>query len=274
MTTFDKPVALITGASSGLGRAIAAHLHRAGWRVFGTSRSAQPGGCAPEGFALLRMDVDCDESVGAAVQTLLEATGGRLDLLVNCAGFGIAGSVEDTTVEEARRLFETNLFGVWRVCRAALPAMRRRRAGTIINVSSLAGLISIPFQAAYSASKYALEGLTEALSAEARPFGVRVVLVEPGDFRTGFTDRREHVAAACNPAYAARMRASVAVMERDERGGADPAVAARLVERIAHTRNPRLRYIVGLPFAHIAVLLKRVVPARLFEWGLMKYYRI
>ncbi len=273
MTTSDKPVALITGASSGLGRAVAAHLHRRGWRVFGASRSAEPGACAPEGFALLRMDVDRDESVVAAVRALLEATGGRLDLAVNCAGFGVAGSVEDTTVEEARRLFETNLFGVWRVCRAVLPAMRRQRAGTIVNIGSLAGLISIPFQAAYSASKYAVEGLTEALSAEARPFGVRVVLVAPGDFRTGFTDRRERVAAD-SPVYRDRMRASVAVMERDERGGADPALAARLVERIARARSPRLRYVVGPPFAHIVALLKRLLPARLFEWGLMKYYRI
>ncbi|GAB4197088.1 MAG: SDR family oxidoreductase [Roseiflexaceae bacterium] len=273
MPTSQQPIALITGASSGLGRAIAARLHQSGWQVFGTSRSVEPGARAAEGFALLRMDVDRDESVAAAVQTLLESTGGRLDLLVNCAGFGIAGAVEDTTIEEARRLFETNLFGVWRVCRAVLPAMRQRRTGTIINVGSLAGLISIPFQAAYSASKYAVEGLTEALSAEVRPFGIRVVLVEPGDFRTGFTDRRERVAAQ-GATYRDRMRTSVAVMEHDERNGADPALAARLVERIASTRRPRLRYVAGPPFAHIVALLKRILPARLFEWGLMRYYRI
>lgn len=267
-------VALVTGASSGIGRACAAELHAAGWRVFGTSRRAQPGQRSPEGFALLPMDVDSDESVERAVAALLEQSGGRLDLVVNCAGYGIAGSVEDTSVAEARQQLETNLFGVWRVCRAVLPVLRRQRSGTLVNVGSLAGLLGIPFQGAYSASKFALEGLTEALRMELRPFGVRVALLEPGDFKTDFGARRVYVAAAHSPAYAARMRAAVGVMEQDERGGADPRLAARTVLRIARARRPRLRYTVGPPFERIVPLLKRLLPAALFEWGLSRYYRI
>lgn len=267
-------VALVTGASSGIGRACAAELHAAGWRVFGASRRAGAGQLAPEGFALLPMDVDSGESVERAVAALLEQSGGRLDLVVNCAGWGIAGSVEDTSVEEARRQFETNLFGVWRVCRAVLPALRRQRSGTVVNVGSLAGLIGIPFQGAYSASKFALEGLTEALRMELRPFGVRVALLEPGDFRTEFTARRVYAAAADSPAYAARMRRAVGVMEHDERHGADPREAARAVLRIARARRPRLRYTAGPPFARALPLLRRLLPAGLFEWGVRRYYKI
>ena len=267
-------VALVTGASSGIGRACAAELHAAGWRVFGTSRRAEAGQRAPEGFALLPMDVDSDESVEQAVAALLELSGGRLDLVVNSAGSGIAGAVEDTTVNEARRQFETTLFGVWRVCRAVLPVMRRQRSGTIVNIGSLAGLIGIPFQGAYSASKFALEGLTEALRMELRPFGVRVALLEPGDFKTDFTARRVYAAAAHSPAYAARMRTAVGVMEHDERNGADPREAARVVLRIARARRPRLRYTAGPPFARALPLLRRLLPAGLFEWGVRRYYKI
>ena len=189
-------VVLVTGASSGIGKACAELLFARGCRVYGTSRQApralveaRTSDLAP----LLRMiplDVTSDDSVDAAVGVVL-ACEGRLDAVVNNAGFGVAGAAELTTIEEAREQFETNFFGTVRVCRAVLPVMRQQGSGRILNISSIAGRIGIPFQAFYSASKFAIEGFSEALRMEVAPFGVKVVLIEPGDFRTGFTAARK-----------------------------------------------------------------------------------
>src|SRR5262249_36323393 len=151
-------VVLVTGASSGLGRAAAGELDRRGHRVYGGSRSPAPGSGPTVRMEAVRLDVDDDASVEAAFREIVDREG-RLDAVVNAAGFGIAGAIEDTRVEEARAQFETNVFGVLRVCRAALPVFRRQGAGTIVNVSSIAGRVSLPFQGFYSASKFALEGL-------------------------------------------------------------------------------------------------------------------
>ena len=276
------PVVLITGASSGIGRAVAEHLHQRGCRVYGTSRRAPRAivedraamDAATSAFRLIPMDVTSDDSVGAAIGVVL-AREGRIDVVVNSAGSGIAGSVEDTSIDEARAQFETNFFGVVRVCRAVLPVMRRQGSGCVINVSSIAGRIAVPFQAFYTASKFAVEGFTEALRMEAAPFGVRVALVEPGDFRTGFTASRVIVhAARGTTAYAGRQAAALKVMEADEANGATPEVVGRLVERIVTTGAPRLRYPVGPISERLALALRRLAPARLFEWTIAKYYRV
>ena len=188
-------IVLVTGASSGFGRAIAAHLAARGYLVYGTSRSAvmPEEATAPAERSLvpimIPMDVCVDASVDAAVTHILRRHG-RIDVLVNNAGFGIAGAVEDTSADELRRQFDTNVFGVLRVCRAVLPHMRRQGGGRIINVGSLAGLIALPFQGAYSASKFALEALSESLRMETKPYGISVSVIEPGDFRTSFTASR------------------------------------------------------------------------------------
>jgi NAD(P)-dependent dehydrogenase (short-subunit alcohol dehydrogenase family) len=189
------PVVLVTGASSGIGKACAERLFARGCRVYGTSRQA-PRALAEARMSdlapMLRMiplDVTSDASVDAAVGVVV-ACEGRIDAVVNNAGFGVAGAAELTTIEEAREQFETNFFGTVRVCRAVLPVMRQQGSGRILNVSSIAGRIGIPFQAFYSASKFAIEGFSEALRMEVAPFGVKVVLIEPGDFRTGFTAAR------------------------------------------------------------------------------------
>jgi NAD(P)-dependent dehydrogenase (short-subunit alcohol dehydrogenase family) len=272
----SKPVVLITGASSGIGQACANHLHQRGYRVYGTSRRAQsPAAQGPDlPFTMIQMDVDSDDSVRRGVDLIVQQEG-RLDVVVNNAGFGTAGAVEDTSIDEAKAQFETNFFGVLRVCRAVLPIMRAQRSGIIVNVGSIAGLIGAPFQGVYCASKFALEGLTEALSAEVRPLGIRVALIEPGDLRTAFTTHRRTTAqSATNPAYRERFSAALGVVEADEMSGPPPDRAARLLERIITRRSPRLRYVVGPPFEKVAALLKKVVPARLFERGLMKYYKL
>jgi NAD(P)-dependent dehydrogenase (short-subunit alcohol dehydrogenase family) len=271
-------VILVTGASSGIGRSTAAELTHRGQRVYGASRTAAPLPCAS-----LRMDVDDEASVAEAVGEVL-AREQRLDAVVNAAGFGIAGAVEDTSVEEARSQFETNIFGVLRVCRAVLPVFRRQGsglivnvssiAGRIVNVSSIAGRVGLPFQALYAASKFALEGLTEALRMEVLSFGIRVVLVEPGDFATGFTDRRRQTAAsATNPAYRERFSKAMAVIEKDERGAAPPEAVARLIARIIARRGPRLRYTVGPGLQRATPLLKALLPHALFERLIAGHYR-
>jgi NAD(P)-dependent dehydrogenase (short-subunit alcohol dehydrogenase family) len=243
----SSPVVLITGASSGFGKACAQHIGTKGYRVYGTSRRAiwnpapkrdSPGNGT---FQMIPMDVCDTASVDAGVDTILKASG-RIDVVICNAGFGLAGSVEDSTVEEAKRQFETNFFGTWRVCRAALPHLRRQKASYLVIVGSLAGLMGIPFQAAYSASKFALEGLAEALRMEVKPWGVHVVLIQPGDFHTGFTRNRiKTTASSQNPAYAASFSRALAVMEKDERQRPPPEKIAHLVERIITHPAPRLR---------------------------------
>src|SRR5207244_3041916 len=169
-----------------------------------------------------------------------------IDVVVNCAGFGVAGAIEDTVIASARAQFETNFFGVLRVCRHVLPLMRRERSGLIVNVSSIAGVLALPFQGIYSATKFALEGLTEALSVEVQRFGIRVVLVQAGDFRTAFTAARQHVTSTGSP-YAERFRQALDIAESDESNGCDPQRLARLLDRIIRSRRPRLRYGLG-PF--------------------------
>lgn len=268
--TWTGRVVLITGASSGIGRACADLLARTGFSVYGASRSGGEGRTV-HGWTALRMDVRDDISVANAVGQVLAAAG-RLDAVINNAGVGIAGSVEDTTVAEAKDLFETNFFGALRVTRAALPHLRAAGGGTIVNVSSIGGRIALPFQGLYSASKFALEGLTEALRMELRPFGIRVVLVEPGDTRTPFTAHRR--VATVSAAYADRFVRALARAEKDEEGGTDPEAVARVVLRILRHRDPRLRYTVGKPSQRLAVLARRMLPGRLVEWGIMRYYRV
>ena len=282
MSSNQGKTVLVVGASSGIGRACALHLARRGYHVFGTTRrtpsevedALRQELTISDRLQIVAMDVDDGASVEAGIREV-EEQAGRIDAVVNCAGFGIGGSIEDTADDEAKAIFETNFFGTLRVCRAVLPIMRRQNSGTIVNVSSIGGRISVPFVALYGATKFAIEGLTEALRMEVRGFGIRVVLVEPGDFATGFTDSRRPARNALkSDVYADAYHATLAVIERDERGGASPEAIGRLVVRILSARSPRLRYMAGALFQRIAVVLRIILPARLFSWGLMKYYHI
>jgi NAD(P)-dependent dehydrogenase (short-subunit alcohol dehydrogenase family) len=271
-------VIVITGASSGIGKACAEFLHTQGYRVYGTSRRA-PRAVVQASvsddkplFELIPLDVTSDESVERAIG-VVAAREGRIDAVLNNAGFGVAGAVESTSLDEAREQFETNFFGTLRVCRAVLPIMRQQGTGHILNVSSIAGQIGIPFQAFYSASKFAVEGFTEALRIEVAPLGIRVALVEPGDFRTGFTASRRMARDAAPPAYSARQAKALGVMEHDETHGATPEAVGRLVHRIITSRSPRVRYAVGPASEKLALALRRFAPSRLFEWGIATYYR-
>jgi NAD(P)-dependent dehydrogenase (short-subunit alcohol dehydrogenase family) len=268
-------IVLITGASSGIGRACARYLAERGYRVYGTSRKITGDGPVEDGSVrMIRMDVNDDRSVASGIDRVLQDAG-RLDVVVNNAGFGIAGAIEETSIEEVRALFETNLFGVLRVCRAVLPEMRGQGSGTVINISSLAGRIGLPYQGLYSATKFAVEGVTEALRMEVKPFGIKVILIEPGDFRTGFTANRVYTAASKeDSAYQERFQRTLKVAESDEESGSSPERIARLLHRILQESSPKVRYSTGEASQRAATILKGILPSKLFEWGLMKYYKV
>lgn len=261
-------VALVTGASSGFGRVIAADLHAAGWRVYGASRRASPG----DGFEPIAMDVDDDASVEAGVAAVLKREG-RLDAVVCNAGMGIAGAIEETTTEEAKQQFETNFFGVHRVCRAALPHLRARPLGHIVVIGSIAGVFGIPFQGFYSASKFALEGYCESLRIELRGTSVKVTVVEPGDFATGFTAARRTIAArGPSSPYHAAFEHALTVIENDEATGADPALIGPAVRQLLEMDAPPVRLVVGSEDQKAMTDAKAKVPAETFEGWIARHF--
>lgn len=242
MTTESK-VVLVTGATSGIGKATAELLAARGYRVFGTSRD--PRGKTGDGFELLQLDVTSDASVAACVAAVSGRTGGRIDVLHNNAGTGIIGAAEEVAPEEAARLFQINLFGVMRVTNAVLPLMRAGRAGTVVNMSSSGGVAALPFAALYCATKFALEGYTEALRHELRPLGIAAVVVAPGPVNTpagGTAMRAErHI-----PEYADRRRKADDLAVRGIRGGMDPKRVAETVLKVVRADWPSPRYAVGM----------------------------
>lgn len=293
MSKYYGNVVLVTGASSGIGKSIAEFLAQRGYRVYGTSRKAkaidtQPG-YSPDsqsgdlsgnqvaansvgGFLkMLQMDVCSEESVKAAVNKVLEAEG-ELGIVINNAGMGIAGSVEDTSPQEAFLQFDTNFFGMHRVIRQVLPSMRKHGRGLIINMSSVGAVFPIPYQSMYVASKAAIEGMSGSLRNELRPFGIKVAMVEPGDTKTGFTGSRLFVkAGGDSSAYAERSQKSIAVMERDERNGPDPIVVAKVVGKIINRRNPPVCVAAGIQYK-VLVFLKRLMPKKLEAFIVSKMY--
>ncbi len=262
MSDSARPV-LVTGASAGIGQACADRLHAAGWHVTGASRR----GTASAGWTGLVMDVDDDESVRAGVASVLAAAG-RIDALVAAAGWGLAGSVESSSIGEAKAQLETNFWGCVRVVQQVLPAMRAQGAGRIVLISSIGGAIGIPYQAFYSASKFALEGLGESLAYEVAPFGVEVTLVQPGNIKTDFTDSRRMAAAAVNDTvYGETAAKAISRMERDERNGVPSDDVAVVVAKVLCARRPPRRVSVGRAGERAGLYAKRLLPFRAFESG-------
>src|SRR5215470_19603053 len=265
MADGGQRVVVVTGASSGIGKACAEHLARRGYRVFGAQRRTSPAPADAAAVEMIAMDVTDDASVQRAIAAV-HARVGRIDAVINNAGNALMGAVEDTSVEEARAQLETNFFGVLRVCRAVLPIMRAQGGGHIVNISSLAGVLGLPFSGLYSASKFALEGMTESLRLETRRFGIHVSLIEPGDFRTALPGvRRTAPAAETNDAYRDAFATFKKAQEKDEAGAPTPEPVAQLVEQILRDPAPRLRYTIGMISQRIVVPLKRFLPQRVFE---------
>ena len=288
----ERKVALVTGASYGIGQATAEMLAARGWRVFGTSRTARE---SPAGqVEMLVLDVRSDESVGRCVGQVMERAG-RLDLLVNNAGFVHADPLEETTLEEVRALFETNFFGLVRVTHAVLPILRRQAGGRIINVGSIAGRVGVPGEGFYSATKFAVEGYSEALRYEVEPLGIQVVLVEPGVFkphlRAAMTTSSHPIAdydalRGSRPGRPASARGrSHPIADYDalreslrklyKEGppvGADPSLCARVIVRAAEARRPRLRYLAGRDAVWL-MRARRLLPECLFAAGMRRFLK-
>jgi short-subunit dehydrogenase len=258
---------LVTGASSGIGAAVAQLFHRRGYLVFGTSRSAASE--SHQEFPMLKLDVNSDDSANACIDEVL-ARAGRLDVLVNNAGFALGGAVEETSIAEAKEQFETNFFGVVRVVKAALPRMRETRSGRIITIGSLAGFVAIPYNAFYSGTKFALEGYMEALWFEVKPFGIGVSLVEPGFVRTGIT-QAARAAAQRLAAYDGPRDRTLAAMDRSVEKGIAPEIVAKTVIRAAQTKNPKLRYRVGADAVWLP-RLKSASPWNFFAFGVRRTF--
>jgi short-subunit dehydrogenase len=256
-------VALVTGASSGIGKATAELLSQVGFHVYGTTRKEGFFALTPGyegGFVkMVTMDVTSEASVEKAVALILENEP-SIDILVNCAGVGIAGAVEDCSAQEVLWQMDTNYLGVIRVLRAVLPGMRERRRGLIINLGSVAGIFSVPFQTSYSSSKFAVAALTDGLRMELKPFGVKASLILPGDTKTGFTDARVFSKDSKNntPYFDAFARA-VYTMEQDEQNGDPPERVAKLILKTIFRRNPPICTIVNRRYKWLT-LAKRLMP--------------
>lgn len=258
-------VAIVTGGSSGIGLAAARALRDQGLTVFILSRRPY----TEKGLHHLCVDVADERQCAEAVEAVLRKAG-DLDLLVNCAGFGISGAVEFTELAEAKKQMEVNFFGAVNMTKAALAHMRQRGNGHIVNISSVAAPAAIPFQAYYSATKAAINAWSAALANELRPYGVTVTAIQPGDIKTGFTAAREKSIAG-DEAYGGRISKSVAKMEHDEQNGMDPAKAGAYIARIALKEHPKPVYTIGFGYKAICVLLK-LLPSRLANWAIGKLY--
>jgi NAD(P)-dependent dehydrogenase (short-subunit alcohol dehydrogenase family) len=256
----ENRVTLITGVSSGIGRVTAQMLAERGARVFGTVRDVDHTQSIA-GVELICMDVTDPESVNAGVEATLQKTG-KIDILINNAGYSIAGALEETSVEEAHLLFETNFFGVLRVTQAALPSMRRHGYGRIVNISSMLGVLPGPYRGMYVASKHALEGYTKTLDHEVRMFGIRAVLVEPVYTRTKIAKNEKSVQAAI-PAYADQRQRVTEIIEKEIANGDDPNTVAEVVYAAVTAKSPRLHYPVGEGV--MLSRLHRFVPERMFD---------
>ena len=260
--------ALVTGASSGIGEETAHTLHKLGYTVYAAARRTDRlKQLTNVGIHALTMDVTDDESMTSGIEKIIAETG-RIDVLVNNAGYGSYGAIEDVTLDEARRQFEVNVFGLGRLTQLVLPHMRAQRSGTIINISSMGGRLTTPLGGWYHATKHAVEALSDALRMETAPFGIDVVVIEPGGIRTEWSgiaaDHLEETAEGS--AYASQIKAVANSMrsESTNKRQSPPSVIADTVEKIVTARKPRTRYVVGFA-AKPLVTLRRLLPDRAFD---------
>ena len=243
-------IAVVTGASSGIGRCTAKALRDMGCKVYDLSRRNIP----IENVRHIKTDITIEGDVLSAVEEIISAEG-RIDILVNCAGFGISGAVEFTTTEEAKKQFEVNFFGAVTVTRAVLPHMRENGSGRIVNISSVAAVAHIPFQTYYSASKAAIESYTACLDNEVKIYGIRATAVEPGDICTEFTSAREKSFAG-DDVYGGRISRSVAGMEKDEQKGMSPEFAGRYIAKVTLRKKVKPVCAIGVSYKILSVMCK------------------
>ncbi len=263
-------VVLITGGSSGIGKAIGEYLHHKGFVVYGTSRN--PDQITHSVFPLVALDVRNPESIATAVAKIISISG-RLDVVINNAGIGITGPLEEIPTQEIKNNFETNFFGPIEVMKVVLPQMRQQKSGLIINITSIAGYMGLPYRSIYSASKGALELVTEALRMEVKSFGIRITNVAPGDFATNIASGRYHTPSA-GSAYEMSYAANLNRMNEHVDSGSNPIEMAEAIFSIIQNPNPKIHYKVGAFMQKFSIVLKRILPDQVYEKLLMNHYKL
>ena len=266
-----KKVVLITGGSSGIGKSIGEFLHAKGFTVYGTSRN--PERITHSVFPLIALDVRDKSSIKSAVAEVISKSG-RIDVVINNAGVGITGPIEEIPTEEIKNNFETNLFGPIEVMKAVLPPMRAQQSGLIINITSIAGYMGLPYRGIYSASKGALELITEALRMEVKSFGVHITNVAPGDFATNIAAGRYHAPLVKGSAYEIPYGNTLKMMDEHVDSGSNPNEMAEAIYSIIQNPNPKIHYKIGAFMQKFSIVLKRILPDKVYEKMLMNHYKL
>ena len=262
-------VILITGASSGIGKAIGDFLCTKDFKVYGTSRN--PSKYLDSKFQLFELDVNNADSIKLCIDKIIKIEG-VLDVLINNAGVGITGPLEEIPEIEIKKNFNTNFFGPLNIIKKVLPLMRSKKRGLIINITSLAAYVGTPYRSVYSASKAALDLVSETLNMETKPFNIKVVTLAPGEFSTNIASRRYHASSEKNSPYHLNYSKALTLMNNHVSGGADPKLIAKLIFKIINSKNPKKKYIVGSFLEKIAPYLKLLLPQKYFENLIMKSY--
>lgn len=265
-------VVLITGGSSGIGKSIGIYLKSKGCIVYGTTRSLAKYPNFND-FNLLELDVRNSDTITAAISKLIEKEG-RVDVLVNNAGVGITGPIEETPDQEIVNAFETNLYGPIRVIKAVLPTMRSQKSGLVINITSIAGFMGLPYRGIYSATKGSLELITEAIRMEVKDFGVTMTNVAPGDFATNIASGRYHAPVSNDSPYKVPYGNTLKAINDDVDSGGNPINVAHLVFKIINTKNPKIHYKVGDFMQKFSLILKNILPDKVYEKLLLNHYKL
>lgn len=266
---FMPKTILITGGSSGIGKAIGEYLTDKGYQVFGTSRN--PERITDSLFPLLKMDVNQTESIETAIAAILLKVE-KIDVVINNAGVGITGPIEETPEDEIKKAFQTNFHGPINVIKAVLPQMREQGFGHILNITSIAGYMGLPYRGIYSASKAALEITVEAMRMETLQFGIKITNVAPGDFATNIAAGRYHAPILKNSPYKKHYENTLKMMNEHVDNGGDPLEMAKAVHKIIETENPKIHYKVGSPLQKFSIVLKRILPDKVYERMLLRHY--
>lgn len=264
-------VVLITGASSGIGKSIAQYLVNQSYIVYGTSRN--PKNAIIDGVHMLPLDVTKPETISVAITTLIEKEN-RIDYLINNAGMGITGPLEETPDAESKRVFETNFFGALEVIKAVLPSMRTQRSGMILNITSIAGYMGLPYRGVYSATKGALAIITEAYRMELKEFNVKMTTVAPGDFATNIAAGRYHAPLLDDSPYKKNYKNTLELMNAHVDDGMDPSIMAKAVYRVMKKKNPKVHYRIGYFMQRFSIVLKRALPDTWYEKLLLNHYKL
>ena len=267
----SSKIVLITGGSSGIGKSIGEFLTNKKIKVYGTSRN--PKNSTGVGFPLIALDVTKNDTIKAAISEVIQKEG-CIDVLINNAGIGITGPIEETPEEEIKKAFDTNFFGPLKVTKAVIPHMREQGSGLIINITSIAGYMGLPYRGIYSATKGALELTTEAFRMELKDFNIKMTNVAPGDFATNIAAGRYHAPVKEGSPYKNAYKNTLEIMNQHVDSGKDPEVMAKVIYKIIQTKDPKGHYKVGEPLQKFSIALKRILPDKLYEKMLLKHYKL